>query len=302
MRLLAFLLLSALCTVVSAQNQPGSAKTIPLGRNPESVCRGFGGKLYVTMINEEVPGDGGIVVVDGDKVSEFCKGMNSPKGLAFVGEFLIAADETTLWKVDQKGTVSCLAAASDFPNPIEFLNDVVASRDGKSVYVAEMSTPKPMFDPNGERKLWPVGSEQDAQLPRKGCAYKVTLDGQISRVVPPGDSSLRFPNGLAVGGPKDRERLFVADFFTGNIVLYENETFRTVSSGPRGLDGLAVTRDAFYASSWTEGVVWRIDRKSGEKTVLLEGLKTAADFWLDTKNQQLLVPDMVAGTLTILPL
>jgi hypothetical protein len=36
--------------------------------------------------------------------------------------------------------------------------------------------------------------------------------------------------------------------------------------------------------------------------VLLEGLKTAADFFFDEANKQLIVPDMVAGTLTFLPL
>ncbi|HBU58390.1 MAG TPA: hypothetical protein DEB48_00940, partial [Verrucomicrobiales bacterium] len=54
----------------------GEEKTLKVGTKPESVCRGFGGKLYVTMINNEEPGDGGINVIDGDKVKEFCRGMN----------------------------------------------------------------------------------------------------------------------------------------------------------------------------------------------------------------------------------
>ena len=41
------------------------------------------------------------------------------------------------------------AQKDDFPNPVEFLNDVVASKDGKSVYVAEMGQPGWMFDPSG---------------------------------------------------------------------------------------------------------------------------------------------------------
>ena len=45
-----------------------------------SVCRGFDGKLYVTMINGD-DSDGGINVIDGDEVKEFCRGMNSPKAL-----------------------------------------------------------------------------------------------------------------------------------------------------------------------------------------------------------------------------
>ena len=78
-------------------------KILKVGTKPESVCRGFGGKLYVSMINGNEAGDGGINVIDGDKVKEFCRGMNSPKGMAFVGGFLVTADETTVWKVDTNG-------------------------------------------------------------------------------------------------------------------------------------------------------------------------------------------------------
>ena len=42
----------------------GEAKTLKVGTKPESVCRGFGGKLYVTMINNEEPGDGGSAILD----------------------------------------------------------------------------------------------------------------------------------------------------------------------------------------------------------------------------------------------
>ena len=41
-------------------------KTLNAPSKPESVCRGFDGKLYVTMINGDEPGDGGINVIDGD--------------------------------------------------------------------------------------------------------------------------------------------------------------------------------------------------------------------------------------------
>lgn len=295
------ILIMGLLVTGSVQAQSPS-RTLAVGRSPESVCRGFGGHLYVTLINGDEPGDGTIVMVDGDTVKEFAKGFNSPKGLVFVGGYLVTADETTVWKIDRNGTTTKLAEAKDFPHPIEFLNDVAVSKDAASVYVSEMSSPQPMFDPSGERKLWDLDSPQAKELPRKGCVYRITLDGKVTQVVPPGDVSLRFPNGLAVGGTKEQERLFVADFFTGNIVTYQDGKFRVIETGLRGLDGLTVTKDAFYGSSWTQGKVWRFDRKTREAKVLLEGLKTAADFFFDAKNQQLVIPDMVAGTLTFLPL
>ena len=81
----------------------GANKVIEVGTKPESVCRGFGGKLYVTMINGNEPGDGEIKMIDGDKITVFAKGLNNPKGMAFVGGFLVASDETMVRKIDKKG-------------------------------------------------------------------------------------------------------------------------------------------------------------------------------------------------------
>lgn len=279
-----------------------SPKTIPVGKNPESVCRGFGGKLYVTMINGEEPGDGTIVSVDGDAVKVFAKGFNAPKGLVFVGDYLVAADETTMWRIDKDGQATKLAEAKDFPQPIEFLNDVAASRDGASVYVSEMSTPTPMFDPSGDRKLWDLDSPQAKELPKKGCIYKVTLKGQVSVAVPAGNTAIRFPNGVTVDGSDSEEHPYVGDFFSGDIVTYQGGKYTTLATGLRGIDGLTVTKDTFYASSWTQGKVWKVDRKTREAKVILEGLKSAADFFYDEKNKQLIVPDMLSGTLTFLPI
>ena len=181
-------------------NNDGTAsviKTLDAPSKPESVCRGFDGKLYVTMINGDEAGDGGINVIDGDEVKEFCRGMNSPKGIAFVGGYLVTADETTMWKVDAEGNVTKLAEASAFPAKIEFLNDVATSKDGVSVYVTDMSKPSWMFDPDGERKLWPIGSDK-AVSPKTGCVYKVGLDGKVTLAVPAGDDRMLGPNGVSV--------------------------------------------------------------------------------------------------------
>lgn len=278
------------------------SKVLEIGKSPESVCRGFDGKLYVSMINGDEPGDGTIVKVDGDEVSVFATGFNAPKGLVYVGGFLVTADETTLWKIATDGTATKLAEAKAFPAPIEFLNDVAAGKDNASVYVSEMSSPQPMFDPSGERKLWPVDGDEAKQLPSKGCVYKVTLEGTVSVAIPAGTVPLRFPNGVAVGGTAADERLFVGDFFSGELLRYAQGKFQTVASGMRGIDGVTVTKDHFYASSWTEGKVWKVDRKTQASVVLLEGLKTAADFFHDAKERQLIIPDMVAGQLIFLPL
>lgn len=297
--ILSSLILFVVTGLVSAADQP---RTISVGSNPESVCRGFGDKLYVTMINGEEPGDGTIVMLDGDKPTVFAKGFNAPKGMVFIGDYLVTADETTMWRIDKTGTATKLAEAKDFPNPIEFLNDVAASKDGKSVYVSEMSKPTPMFDPSGERKLWPTDGDEAKNLPKKGCIYKVTLKGEVTVAIPAGNTAIRFPNGVAVDSSEPEDHLFVGDFFSGDIVTYQDGKYTTVASGMRGIDGLTVTKDTFYASSWNQGKVWKVDRKTREIKVLLVTLKTAADFYYDAKNKQLIVPDMISGALTFLPI
>lgn len=281
--------------------QAQTHKSIEVGKNPESVCRGFGGKLYLTMINGDEPGDGTIVMLEGEKVTVFAKGFNAPKGLVFVGDYLVASDETTLWKVDSKGTATKLAEKKDFPGPIEFLNDVAVCKDGASVYVSEMSSPGPMFNPKLERTLLDLDSPEAKDLPVKGCIYKVTLKGEVTKAVPE-NAAIRYPNGVAVGEHPAEEGIFVGDFFTGNLVRYHDGKYEVLASGMRGIDGLTVTKDYVYASSWTQGKVWKVDRKTREPKVILEGLKSAADFFYDIKNRQLLVPDMISGTLTFLPI
>lgn len=277
-------------------------RTLEVGKSPESVCRGFDGKLFITLIGGDEPGDGKIARLDGDKVSIFTTGLNAPKGLVFIGDYLVTADETVMWKIDKSGTKTKLVDVQDFPAPIEFLNDVAASHDGTSVYVSEMSNPGPMFDPSGERKLWAIDSEQGRALPNKGCVYKVTLTGKVSVAVPSGAPELRYPNGVAVDESQKEDALFVGDFFSGNLLSYQAGKFRTIATGMRGIDGLTVLKETCYASSWNQGKVWKVDRQTGKTELLLEGLKTAADFYYDAAGKQLIIPDMVAGTLVFLPL
>lgn len=295
-------LLSVGVSAALAAAEARGVKTIKVGEKPESVCRGFGGKLYVTIIGGDAPGDGTINVVDDGRVAVFARGFNAPKGIAYVGGFLVTADETNVWKVDAKGVATKLAEAKNFPMAIEFLNDVAASLDGKAVYVTDMSNPQPMFDPSGERKLWALDSPEAGSLPAKGCVYRVGLDGKVTLAVSPGDRRLGFPNGVTVTGTKRKEVLVMGDFFTGNIVSYGDGTLEVLASGMRGADGVAVSKDLIYVSSWPQGKVWVYDQKTRQHRVLLEGLTTAADFFHDRKNRQLIIPDMLGGTLTFLPL
>ena len=88
----------------------------------------------------------------------------------------------------------------------------------------------------------------------------------------------------------------------GNIVSYDGATFKILATGMRGADAVEFGEGVIYVSSWPLGKVWKFDRKTKETTVLSESFTTAADFFFDRKNNQLIVPDMLEGTLTFLPL
>ena len=278
-------------------------KTLDVGTKPESVCRGFGGKLYFTLIGGDEPGDGAIHVIDGDTTKPFATGLNNPKGIAFVKGALITTDETQVMKINGKGKVSVLAQAEDFPAEIEFLNDVAADRSREAVYVTEMSHPRRMFDPDGDRELWPLDSEHQNNLPRTGCVYKITLDGEISLAVPPGDRRMPGPNGVTITGPKEKPFLAMADFFTGNLVAYQDDKMRLIAKNLlRGGDAIEFGNGLIYVSSWTQGKVIAYDRKQKKATTIIDGLTSAADFYLDRKANQLVIPDMLEGKLHFVPL
>ena len=272
-------------------------KVIEIGQRPESITRGFKDKYYITVMNSpDNEGDGVIKVLDGDKSKIFAKGLDEPKGIAFTGNYLVAADQTKVMKIDRHGKVSLLADKKDFPREISFLNDVATASDSKSVFVTDMGAISKMFDPNKERTLWPLDSQQAKELPPEGCVYQITLDGKITDAVGPGQTVMPGPNGVARSG---KNGLLLCDFFTGNIVRKTAKgKLRVIAKGLRGADAVAPAGNGtIYVSSWTQGKVWKLTENGKKQQVILEGLKSAADFFVDRKAKKLIVPDMLAGTL-----
>ena len=43
--------------------------------------------------------------------------------------------------------------------------------------------------------------------------------------------------------------------------------------------------------------MWKLTENGKKQHLILEGLKSAADFFVDRKAKKLIVPDMLAGTL-----
>ncbi len=280
--------------------QPEGAKffrSLAVGKTPESVVRGFDGKLFVTLMGEtreRGDGDGKVVMVDGEKVSVFAEGLNDPKGIVFVGGKLITADLDKIWAIDEKGEKTLLAGPEAFPKPPLFLNDVVVEPGGKSVLVTEMGDLKAMFSPEGS--FWPLDGDEARNLPPLGRLYRVTLGGEVSVVI---DHAPDFPNPNGVDVMEDGT-ILIAEFFRGTLLERKEGKWRTICSDHRSGDG--IVHDAsgnLYLTEVKTGNVWHVRADSGEKKKLAT-LESAADLILD--GEELIVPDSKAGVLGFIPL
>lgn len=296
MKILSLLLLVTLVTIQPALAAPATKRVLNVGTRPESVTKGFKGLYYLTVMGAEQPGDATIRVIDGENVRDFATGLDEPKGIAFTGKYLVTTDVKKVWKIDADGQKSVLAEEKDFPHAVRYLNDTAAAPGGKSVYVVDMGDNTRMFGPNG---LWPVDSAEAKEISPVGRVYKIDMDGRVTVAV---DASRGMLNPNGVSAPR-KDTLLVAEFFGGDILEIKDGKTRVLKNGLRGADGIERDKKGnLYISSWTQGKVWRLDRKTMEAEILLQGLQSAADFYLDEKARQLLVPDMKAGTLTFLPL
>jgi glucose/arabinose dehydrogenase len=256
-------------------------------KNPESVCVGPGPdrKVFITTIGEfDKDGDGAVMVVEpGGKAVPFVTGLDDPKGIACYQKWLFLTDKTKVLRIDatsKSPRAEVFAAAAKFPTPPIFLNDIAIDPENGSIYVSDS------------------GKEG-----RGGAVYRLhPRTGSVSLVADakklPG---LHTPNGLANDG---MSFLLLADFGTGILhrVNLTNGTSEKVADGFDGADG--VTWDFYgrlFVSSWKTGKVFVIG-KPGDKPVLAaEGFKSAADTCLDPSGRFILVPDMLAGTLTAIP-
>ncbi len=290
-------LLLALAT--SLQAEP---RKLAVGANPESVTRGFDGDLFVSIMGpsrKAGDGDGKIVRVHGDTVTDFTTGLNDPKGTVFAGGFVITADFDTVWKIDAKGNKSVLAGPKDFPTAPTFLNDVEVEPSGRSILVTDMGAVTKMRDANN--KLWPVDSAEHKAIPVIARLFRVTLDGKVTEVIAPNARMLN-PNGVDV--LKDG-RIRLAEFFTGDVLEFKDGSFTTIAKGHRSGDGIVHdSKGRFYISEVMFGRVTRYDADGSHPTLLSEGLglQSAADIYVDEAHGQLIIPDSKAGQLVFIGL
>jgi sugar lactone lactonase YvrE len=285
--------------------------SVPVGPRPESITKAWNGKLYVSIQGAS----GNLGVLDGEirqvdlaagTATPFVTGLENPRGLAFTGRFLIAADQQKIFKIDQDGKKTVLAEVSQFPFPANFFNDAAAEAGGKAVYVTEMgrrdlireAPPSPLAP-----HLIPVDSDAAYAIPATARVYRITMDGKISSVFEP-SRKLLVINGVTE--VKKRKTLLVLDFFHGSVVEVDakKNTKSIIATGLRGADGIEQASDGtIFVSSFDNGAVWRMDANGENMRQLVsgQGFQTTADFYLDEAAGKLYVPNTATGAVLIVP-
>jgi sugar lactone lactonase YvrE len=277
------LLLSALIPV--AQAAPLSTQKISGLKMPESVVQATDGRVFVSEINGfGVDGDGQISVIEAGQVTLFAKGLDDPKGLAIIGQFLYVADNKRILKLalsgPKQGQAEVFAAATAFPVTPLFLNDLEADLAG-NLYVSD----------SGDLKG------------KGGAVYQINAQGQVRLLINgQQDNRVLAPNGLLMDDTGDV--LMVVDFASGILYSYNLATKQLldIAVGFGGGDGVVHhANGSMFVSDWKNGKVFRLDM-NGEATPLAATYQSAADIALTKDEKILMVPDMKAGELNFIVL
>lgn len=266
-------------------------------KNPESVVVGPDGKIFVTVIGEfGKDGDGAVMVIEDGKALPFAEGLDDPKGIAVFQRWLFVADKNRIWRIDEKGKADVYVPASAFPTPPIFLDDVAVDPESGILYVSNLG------DLQGKGgavyrippQAIPKGSKGTARAP---MADKVSLVVDSKKL-----PAINIPKGLAMDGASF---LLLVDSGTGALyrIKVADGSSEKLADGFGFAGGLVWDRfGRLFVSDHQTGKIYAIPRP-GEKPVLMaEGFQTAPDIGLDASGENLLVPDMKAGTVTVLPI
>lgn len=300
MRLLLLSLMTASAATLSAGPK---VHTLDVGKNPESVTRGWDGDLFVSIMGErgDHPNaaiDGAIHRVDADgNVSQFyLGGLQEPKGIVFNGEALITADKHHVWRIDIKGNCTLLAGPQQFPKAPVYLNDVALDPAQRGVFVTDMNNQGQMF---ADGVIKPLDDADVHAYPAHGRVYHISWDGTVTLAVGD-DKDMLHPNGVFV---EPDGRILAASFFLGHIVAgYPGEDLEVIATGYRTADGVESDDDGnLFVTEVKTGKIWQLP-PNGREPILLHHAKSAADHYLDRDRNVLIVPDSAAGQLVFIHL
>ncbi|MDA0835066.1 MAG: PQQ-dependent sugar dehydrogenase [Planctomycetota bacterium] len=274
------LLMLSLVPFASADD---SLKPIVTGlTNPECVCYGWNGTLYVSEIGEfNVDGDGKISLIEEGQAKPFATGLNDPKGLAFLKDTLYVTDKTQVMKIDAEGKASVFVAAEAFPTPPMFLNDIAVDAKSETFLVTDSGD----FQGKG------------------GAVYRI--DGKTGKVDTVANaetiSDLHTPNGIVFDG----ESFFlVVDMGSGSLyrVKLSDLSAEEIATGFEGTDGMAWDHfGRLYFTKHKVGEVYGMPRPGENAYFIADGLPSAADCCISLDDHAVMIPDMKSGAIYAVP-
>lgn len=245
--------------------------------NPESVAIGPGGNIYVSEIGEfKKDEDGKISKISNDgKVTDIAIGLNDPKGIIFYKNKLYVTDNNVIIEVNLDGSWRVFAATMTFPKTPIFLNDIDVNKDG-IFYITD-----------------------SGNLKSGGAIFMMDQKGKITTLFDDTNPLIKAPNGVLVLG---KSKFLMVDFETGELFEGNAKTkkLKKIIQGFPGGDGIVKKKKTIYISSWKEGKIY--EYKNGEVKVIADHFIAPADIALDKDGKNLIVPDMKAGTITLLPI
>lgn len=143
-------------------------------KNPSAVTIGPDGRTYVAVKGEvDTPGDGAVLLSDGNKFVPFARGLDDPIAMAAWRGSLYVADGRRVWRIDAKGQPAEFVGAKSFPESPHFLHDIAVDERGV-LYVTETGDP-----------------------PRDGAIFRILPNKKVERVAARG---LIAPRGIVMDG------------------------------------------------------------------------------------------------------
>ena len=243
---------------------------------PESVAQDKDGNIYVSEIGErDVDKDGKITMIDksGKRIT-IVDDLYDPKGLVLFDNKLYVTDRDVVVKVDLKSKSSAVHAGTmQFPRSPVFLNDIDVDDKG-NLYVSD----------SGDFKS-------------TGQIFVIKTSGEIETIFEDERNLIKAPNGLLLDGDSLYILDWAGEFFQADL---NKKSFKKIADGINGGDGIAKVKETFFLSSWLEGRLYKLI--DGKAELVSDKFEAAADISLSQDNKKVYVPDMKAGTLTILDL
>jgi glucose/arabinose dehydrogenase len=268
MRTAATILVIGLSLGIAGAAEPKPRLIVSGMQNPTAVTIGSDGRTYVAVMGQVgTAGDGGVVVLDGTKAVPFARGLDDPSGMVAWNGALFVVDQTRIWRIDKSGTPTVFVAATDFPAPPQFLNEIAVDERG-FLYVADSGEP-----------------------PSSGGIYRITGKGKVDRVATNG---LKGPHGIVMDG---MSHLLVTDDagVLHRLQLADGE-FKRIADGAF-IAAAWDWRGRLYLAS-SRGQVFVRPRPGTEANLLAGGFGEIGGMCAKADGSEVLVVDQKNGSLS----